>query len=131
MFMVVRSASVQDLNAKIYQAMLSLNMRRAGIMQRALRTCKQHPLVASHGEVLYIMEKNKILSWALLFKCNDEHIIHLYTRHSHRGKGYGMKLATLARQKYSNLRGHYETLIYKRLGIKESNGDYEAQLPYN
>ena len=116
--MQVRSASVQDVDDTIYRQFYSLNRRNSGYMRYVLKQMRanSNPNL-QNGEVHYIEENGKVLSWAITFHANNQNIIQIYTRHKERGKGLGRHLVNEVKPRYHDLRGHDDTRMFANLGM--------------
>jgi GNAT superfamily N-acetyltransferase len=131
--MNIHSASVQELSVTMYRRLYSLNHREDGYMREVLTKCKHGHPEFYNGEVAYIEDNNNILAWSLVFKHtyykHEQHIIHLYTRKSHRGKGLASKLIDFWTDRYNNLRGHQDnSSIFQRYAVRQVLSGYTCSL---
>jgi GNAT superfamily N-acetyltransferase len=127
--MNIHSASVQEINDTIYRHLYSLNYRENGYMREVLKKCKHGDPEFYDGEVAYIMEHGQVLAWSLVFKhrrgINTQHIVHVYTRKSHRKKGFGSQLMDFWTNHYNNLRGHHDnSSVFQRHAVRKVMLDY-------
>lgn len=92
---------IAECNTDIYDKLYSLNFREYGVMRKALVNAKKY----NNGLVIYIIEKNIILAWAIVYKHKNDpqkyvknqykiifpHVfeVHFYVRKQYRNMGFG------------------------------------------
>jgi hypothetical protein len=124
------SAPVNQLSAKIYQALLSLNRRSKGKMRAVLQQCRHGNINITNGEVAYYSHYGMILAWTLLFSIDGQRIQYIYVRKASRSKGMGTALALYAKRKYPNIKAHViDSSIFERVGIKVADNVYLDYIP--
>jgi len=122
--------SVDELTKSQYLKYSKLNLGDKGLMKYYLKSAfDKEPSrlkLRRNERILSISENNRVIAWVLIlefracYACRWKHGIHVYTRASHRGKGYASILIkeaiaiTLPNRLYC--RGN--TKFFNKYGIK-------------